>query len=158
MKPAIKKAPSGKTMRVATLFTGTAACAFAFAPAAVAASTGQHAVARPDSGTTGNIKIEDCTPSRAHWVHFTDRGGSICFGDRGTWSGNRRDAYVSANKICPGNNWGFYGGYSASDGGAWYTGEFAPNGGRWPHLPNPGFTRLTLMHISGFSGSNQCTI
>ena len=34
MKPEIKKAASGKTMRVATLFTGAAACAAAFAPAA----------------------------------------------------------------------------------------------------------------------------
>jgi hypothetical protein len=50
MKPSSKKAGSGKKIRLATSFTGAAACAFAFAPAAVA-GTAQPAVAGPGHQT-----------------------------------------------------------------------------------------------------------
>jgi hypothetical protein len=159
MKPAIKKALSGKTMRVATVFTGAAACAAAFTPAAAVAATAQPGhqlrldrttlAARPDK-TSGSIREATCSLGRHTWVHFQDVvGTSDCWGFRGTWSVSR-DEYFVADKMCGGNNVGSYGGYPAAGRQNFYTAEFGP-GSTYVSLPNALPTHVTFVRIFGWS-------
>jgi hypothetical protein len=90
MKSGIKKAASGKTMRVATLFTGAAACAAAFAPAAHAAT------AKPDT------EPASCATT-PRWVHVANSISEVCFGFKGT-SHFPGLVYITAE--CGGNNSG----------------------------------------------------
>jgi hypothetical protein len=158
MKPAIKKAVSGKTMRVATVFTGAVACAAAFTPAATAATAQPgHQLrlagakrAAPLGKTKGSIREATCSADRQTWVHFQNAvGTSDCWGFRGSWTGSRGDYFV-ADKMCGGNNFGSYGGYSIAGRGDYYTAEFEP-GNTYVDLPNGPPTYVTFVKIFGWS-------
>jgi hypothetical protein len=120
MKPEIKRVVAAKTMRVATTFTGAAACAFAFTPAALAgthldvAGAGQQAHdngVRPDAITTKN----HCPGGTSNWLHLAyTTGGDICYGGSGTLEFTNS---VKINSFCGGNNTGVIYGYS-KDGGS----------------------------------------
>jgi hypothetical protein len=180
MKPAIKKAASSKTMRVATVFTG-AACAAAIAPTAAAAGTGLHAVerpghqarlgtgrpgARPGGTTYGSItRITGLTCNDVpHWTHFFSghasepghSNGVNCFGYAGDWdatSGSSFDAWG----ICGGNNYGVYGAYSDNGAGQWFIAGFGP-GDTLAELPNitSKSDKVLYMAISKWKGNDAC--
>lgn len=130
MKSGINKVASGKTMRVATLFTGAAACAAAFAPAAVAGTGHPAAVGhqarldgkalalpwlhrapeglQPDTSPTNNCGT---TP---RWVHVAYSPHKVsCFGFDGALS---RHPAVHFSRECGGDNRGHIAGPSGSWG------------------------------------------
>jgi hypothetical protein len=164
MRPGINRTAVRKTMRVATVFTGAAACATAFvAPAA--AGTGQHAVARPGQQPRlnssrvrplTNIESRNCADVGPSWVHFGTAGaGSICWGYSGRWTGNKDFDYFTASRICGGNNSGSYGGYSDYGNGDYHTAGFG-HGTGWVHLPWPDSTVITMVYIKKYKGSDKC--
>jgi hypothetical protein len=81
MSTATRKATSRKAMRVATVFTGAAATAVAFAPAALAAPghvqaqghtalvNGKTRAVRPEN--SGSIRSKGCGTSDVHWLHIS---------------------------------------------------------------------------------------
>jgi hypothetical protein len=120
MKPGIKKVASGKTMRVATLFTGAAACAAAFAPGAAAgtvhpAGTAHHArldgktLALPWVHRTMEGLQPDTVPTSncgttPRWVHLAySRHKVSCFGFDGRL---RRISPAHFSRECGGDNSG----------------------------------------------------
>jgi hypothetical protein len=162
MKPGIKKIAPGKTKRVATVFTGAAACAAAFVPAAHAANGHQAGLdgkkltlaqhygtmhgARPDDyPASGSIEAGTCATT-PRWVHVVDGIHHSCFGFHGTWkfSISGSPAFVDVSQICGGTNHGWY----KSAGGR--TGYYGP-GKTYVHLP---VTTMKSIHISGWSKGN----
>jgi hypothetical protein len=115
MKPSSKKARSSKKVRVATTFTGAAACAFAFAPAAaagttqpVAAAPGHEAGARPDGLEYA------CPGGTEHWLHLARvQGGDMCVGDVGKYPVSFPQ---SISRFCGGNNSGQFSGHPVNGG------------------------------------------
>lgn len=139
MKPGIKKVASGKTMRVATVFTGAAACAAAFAPAAHAA-TGFTRTAIKETNSCGTVP---------RWVHLKNNilHVSQCYGFDGITSAGG----FAAASICGGNNSGwvvsFYGDAT----------HFKP-GNTFVHLPWPNNALLGSVEISNSqpAGHHAC--
>jgi hypothetical protein len=163
MKPSIKKAVSGKTMRVASTFTGAAACAVAFTPAAMA-GTGHpavhqpvlnravpHKVGRPD------ISLRGCTAGTSNWFHIAyNKQSDICFGFKGTFvfSPNARPAETS---FCGGNNKGWISGFNTKTGQFYFT-RFG-HGNFYAHIPNTTASHpylLSSVHISSWAGNSKC--
>lgn len=82
MGTATRRAASRKAMRVATVFTGAAATAVAFAPTALAApghapAQGHTAVVNgktramaPDVQHSGSIRSKGCNSTDVHWLHI----------------------------------------------------------------------------------------
>jgi hypothetical protein len=126
MKPSIKKVASGKTMRVATVFTGAAACAAAFAPAAHAV-TGHQAEAnaktladattvtvsrpgtmhrfQPDISAAPQTSEAGCSTT-PRYLHFRTSVGTVCFGHLGSFYFGPYPVIMTS--ICGGNNSGSY--------------------------------------------------
>jgi hypothetical protein len=163
MKPTVKKAASGRTMRVATVFTGAAACAAAFTPATAAAGIGHHAVARPghqlrlDVAVAAADRIRSGPCSRlgsSADLRFKAFLGRICFGYAGIWTRHPGSGY-SVSQICGGNNFGSYGGYSKQGLGSFHSAEFR-QGSTYVFLPWAGTTDLTYVNIQGWHGSKEC--
>lgn len=166
MKPGIKKVASGKTKRVATVFTGAAACAAAFAPAAHAANGHQAGLdgkkltlaqhygtlhgARPDNHHTSSITEGSCATT-PRWVHFAVTANSgiyeLCFGFRGTWVFSSRgvDLAVAESQICGGTNHGWYESWNGRRG------YYGP-GKTWVYLP---VSNIKSVHISGWNKNNS---
>jgi hypothetical protein len=165
MKPDYKKVASRKAMRVATVFTGAAACVTAFAPGA-AAYAGHYAAigqpghlarldskgleAQPDTRVSGNIQSGACG-GRPNWVHFEIGAATICFGSKGQWEDY--DPGYRESKICGGNNFGWYSG--KSENSRYNTAGFHP-GTNFVHLPWPGSTYITYVVISSWAGTQRC--
>jgi hypothetical protein len=91
-----------KSFRVATVFTGAAACAAAFAPAAGAAPVAAGIIPKP-------ITANDCTAGELDWAHMYYTAAEnhtipACFAGIGTYwiAGSKRFTY-----FCPGNNSGY---------------------------------------------------
>jgi hypothetical protein len=92
MEPSIKKAGSGKTVRVATTFTGAAACAFAFAPTALEGTPQQAAQpghqgrqVRVNTHAIPYIETGNCRGAgQSHWFHMGSESNVTCFGFPGT--------------------------------------------------------------------------
>jgi len=134
MKPSTRRA-----MRVATVFTGAAAAATGFGPAAMAAPVHQ---AQPANGRiSGSIRSASCT-HEPHWLQFESRY-DVCFafGFRGEWSYNGN--YVSSQ--CGGTNYGFL--------------KFT-SGKTISYGPGTYFRRigkdLRVLTIDGWTGSDEC--
>jgi len=94
-----------KSFRVATVFTGAAACAAAFAPAAGAATPAPGTTTRI---TPTGITPNDCTPGEWNWLHMyyttaEKHPTPACYGGTGVYPipGNKR-----FTKFCPGDNSG----------------------------------------------------
>ena len=149
MKAAIKKAASRKTMRVATVFTGAAACTAALAPAAMA---GTHTVTQPlhkdraltrlEPGATAvkpNISGHACNfRGDSTWLHIAYEGGaSVCIG----YLGIAQADIPHFSGYCGGNNFG------ALDGLDGFSTKFGPGDYYKPVRP---ITTLTHVSISAF--------
>jgi hypothetical protein len=138
-------------MRVATVFTGVAACTATFMPAAGAA-TGQHMEpVRPD--------IQEATSCKSvpHWVHFVSSEGAwICYG----YAGKSPTNGFLAETMCGGNNYGRYKGWYSSVGSTGlighdiYSARYGP-GTTYVWLPHT-VTHLSWVSISRWKGSDAC--
>src|ERR1700689_3688736 len=109
MKPGIKKA-----MRVATTFTGAAACVVGFNDPAAMAGTGQpaqpghqnHLLAiAGNRRLSGSIKSGCGYANTSHWLHIGEPpgGGVICIGDRGLLD---MSPWPNMHSFCGGTNYG----------------------------------------------------
>jgi len=122
MSTATRRATSRKAMRVATVFTGAAATAVAFAPTALAAPghaqaqghtalvNGKTRAVSPEN--TGSIRSKGCGASDVHWLHIEYGSlfrSKLCkaFGFKGVFNDSQ-----SMFAQCGGNNFGniFYSG------------------------------------------------
>jgi hypothetical protein len=176
MNPSVKKAVSGRAMRVATTFTGAAACAFAFAPTALA---GTHQPAaqpghqprqvRVDNrmmpmitslsfslsggvylSSAASIKNANCRgTNQSHWLHLGSVSGTT---KRVTCFGFKGTVtYLNPFKIsqeCGGNNKGWI----KSNGGDKIT------YGTGTTYRKIGTTFIKSVHISKWTGSDKCPL
>ena len=158
MRTGFKKSLTSKPMRVATAFTGVAACAAAFAPTAMAA-TGQTGATHGGEATNGAATTieqkEGCSPGTSTWFHVGDGAGrtDICYGYTGTYN-NPDWAFTS---YCGGNNYGWIE-YQYPDSSGTTKVAFH-QGTTYAQIPgtnifDPAF--ITAVHISGWSGSDTC--
>jgi hypothetical protein len=152
MKPHTRKAGSGKRVRIATTFTGAAACAFAFAPAATA-GTGQPATVGP--GHQAGIRPDGvdmgCPPGTGHWLHIAEStpDGGYCVGDRGAYA---LPSKIWVNEFCGGNNKGRFAGLNGN--GSWVTVKFSP--GNYYAWIKSGPIRAFSAYISSWHGTDAC--
>jgi hypothetical protein len=156
MKSSIKKAVSGKTMRVATTFTGAAACAAAFAAPAAA---GTAHVAQPmlkgvQQGVRPDITGGNC-PGHSTYLHlgYAYQRGSYCFGGKGKLHDS-----VLATSFCGGNNIGWIKGYYYDDNTKSYFTYFH-QGNYYAHIPGTSnYDPLIVVseYISKWSGHSGC--
>jgi hypothetical protein len=155
------KSRINKTMRVATTFTGAAACAVGFGPAATAATHvpqqtrewhGQHL----PRGMTPQIKPDfeggSCKGGTSNWVHLAwgyPNTLDWCFGFRGS-------AVIdgSFSMICGGNNIGWYSGISP--GGSPVTHATFHQGTTYARLPGAPLY-ISRMGITSFKGTDKCS-
>jgi DNA-binding SARP family transcriptional activator len=178
MRTGVRKALTGKTMRVATTFTGVAACAAAFAPAATAA-TGQPALthdqegqnpaairAQNAAGVRGDTALRagavkpaiseryGCPGGTSNWFHLAyDKVSDTCFGFTGT-----EDPGYYATSFCGGNNTGWISGYYDGIASLYYYTPFG-HGTTYAHITGTSADfplYVTGVHISGWSGNDGC--
>lgn len=172
MEPATRKASARKAMRVATVFTGAAAAAFA-APAAMAgtghaAGAGNKTVThRPmdhiaatrvlnNSGRqSGSIQRRpgfSACEGTPHWVHLIGSGVSgsaeACFGFKGLYdvSGGFRNPW-GLNYECGANNHGFLNPKTSAQSfnvGTTYRKEFN--------------LHMNSIRINGWNGNDTCPV
>jgi len=130
-----------RAFKVATVFTGAAACAAAFTPATMAgaATTGQM---KPDTSVRECYKSP--TTSAALWYRASAHHGPICFGGA-NHAGPVYLSYAYFTRFCAGNNSGSY----YRDG----TGPVSFSRGNMKTV-NAGVGSLT---ISKWYGSDHCT-
>jgi hypothetical protein len=158
MNAAIKKAASGKTMRVAAVFTGASACVAAFTPGAMAAT---YAAANPlhQGGAVGKIQPDIPATVRkscnfvgdSTWLHIAfNIGHSTCFGHTGSIYLSR-SAITHASGFCGGNNSGRLE-YIAPDGGH-FRGFFP--GTYYAHLPTS-HPAVVYVSISNYHDNDMC--
>ena len=155
-----KKSAIGKTMRVATTFTGAAACAAAFAPAATAAThtaaeypyhkfpTNETLALRGEvtPATTGSIRSASCT-GRSEWLHVywysTEGAGPFltCVGYKGKLTGLTMDMVAQ----CGGTNHGkFFPGSLTYVAGTTYR-----------YFTSP-LRSVSAISIAGWTGTDKC--
>jgi hypothetical protein len=156
MSTATRRVASRKAMRVATVFTGAAATAVAFAPTALAAPghaptrghtalvNGKTRAVRPDVDS-GSIKSKGCGSSDVHWLHIQYESlfqRKLCkaFGFRGV-----KLVSQDFSAECGGNNHGTI---------FWNTGSL-------PFGPGNTYRSVTRRNISAvsilfWSGTDQC--
>jgi hypothetical protein len=154
MKSGIKK-----TMRVATTFTGAAACAVAFNPAAMAA-TG-HPGARPgdqllrvangNRRLSGSIRQGACTDS--NWLHIRQPDNSgTCFGFKGLLL---LSPWPNMRAFCGGNNSGYIWGYDNLHSYEVYY-HFG-HGTYYYNLPkSEKYFYVSEVGIAGWAGGDKC--
>lgn len=155
MMPGIKR-----TMRVATTFTGAAACAVAFNPAAMAATgrpaahTGHQQLRRiaiaGNKRLSGSIHEGSCAPE---WLHIgLGAYGANCFGYRGIMD---LSPYLIMHSYCGGTNSGYIWG---SDNLHDYTvyQNFHP-GNYFYHLPKSVlWFVVSEIEIRSWRGTDRC--
>jgi hypothetical protein len=156
MNTATRRATSRKAMRVATVFTGAAATAVAFAPAALAApghAPAQGHTAQVNSKTramtpdvhSGSIRSKGCGTSDVHWLHIEY---SSMFGDQRCKAFGFRGFKADSQ------------GYHAECGGNNY-GTIFWNGGNLGFGPGNTYRSVKYHIISGvsiysFKGTDKC--
>lgn len=157
MKPSSRRTASGKTLRVATTFTGAAACAVAFAPAATAgthprtAQTGHRVLMMgPDTVVVKN----HCPAGTSDWLHLAYIGvgtGDICFGYSGShYFGS--DPF-SIRSFCGGNNTGKIWGYNSQ--GREQSIPFG-HGDTYAKVPGGNNFLVTRVSLFGWGGTDHC--
>ncbi len=133
-----------KTFRVATAFTGAAACTAAFVPPAAATPGATAQEAQP------NIVVKHCDSTTKQWVHLyytpAEKHGPACFGFTGLHFIGRNTAF---SKICTGNNHGYIR-YAFSAAGPSTSTDFSPRE-TLTFLPNPLY--IYSVGISGWDNS-----
>jgi hypothetical protein len=160
MKPSIKKAVSGRTMRVATTFTGAAACvALTGGPAmadtvhpAPAQPGHQPRQARVNPNAIANVQRGNCLETnQSHWFHMGWSTSTLsevtCFGFTGTYTLNP-DFFISQE--CGGNNKGYVSGTGVNGHRKVTWGH----GTTWRKI---GELSVSKVHMSGWSGNDKCT-
>lgn len=139
-----------RSFRVATVFTGVAAVAGGFGPAALAATAQTTAI---------DIANQECganTGGVSNWVHLyypNNDHPAECFHDKGNVA-----AKATIASFCPGNNSGSLRGTSAS--GAKSSFSFAAGEGRHPissFEQYGGYFHVTGIAITGWTGDAKCT-
>jgi hypothetical protein len=147
-----------KPFRVATVFTGAAACAAAFAPAAaampVAAGAATHDLA-PGITATGNITAtDDCGSRTVGWLYLyytaSEHHGPICLGGTGRAV---LDPGTRIAGICVGNTRGSFNGYYLSQHGS----PISLNQSIFPYTSPYSFsfpTYITSVILTGYSFGN----
>jgi hypothetical protein len=159
---ASSKSKTRKSMRVATVFTGVAACAVGAAPLANAQETHPATnlgALRPAGPLANSIrKVSDCARNGVDktWLHvsttqYIDGSHfyfSMCFGFKGAY---HSPPGTGVRAECGGNNFGFLLG---SNNGVSTGFDFGPgttyHGLNWSHLYTVG--------ISSWSGTKQCPL
>jgi hypothetical protein len=157
-KPRTRRARTRRAMRVATIFTGVAACTGGVAQAAHAQGI-RPETARPAASHTGSIRIANLCGyygTDKNWEHvsttsYNDEGYqylSMCFGYRGAYES---PPYTGVRAECGGNNHGYLvglnGGYARS---FWFGPGTTYYGLYWSHL--------YTVAISGWAGADACPI
>jgi hypothetical protein len=146
-------------MRVATTFTGAAACALGFAPAANAvtatqavAGHGQYLNAIHPYATH---RSPDCGTATVHWLHVGNgTGGDVCFGDKGgtgVLPASERSLIFS---FCGGNNTCYMFGYTEPNGGGRHVSQYFGHGNYYAYLKTPFY--LWSVAILNYSGTDGC--
>jgi hypothetical protein len=137
-----------KTLRMATVFTGAAACAAAFGPTAGAATT----AATAGKPLPGNITEQDCTAADAHWFHLYWPGyadhGPTCLASKGT-----KEVDHSFVGWCPGETYGWL--RYLSINGSLYSVGFDAFGTEITQPKGSTFYVISV-HVSGHSGNYTC--
>jgi hypothetical protein len=133
-----------RAFKLATVFTGAAAIAGGYGPAALAATTQAATIPHQECGANnGGI---------SNWVHLyypNDDHPAECF--HGTGGSSTRTTIAS---FCPGNNFGYF------DGIGTPVRAFFGGQGRHPvsyWFSRPGDLRSTDMTMSFWSGHSKCT-
>jgi hypothetical protein len=140
-----------RSFRVATAFTGAAALAGGYGPAALAATTQATAV-RPDIGPARVCGANNGGVS--NWVHFfypNDDHPAVCIGGGGATS-------VAANigSFCPGNNSGWVRGIHSNDSPLtffFHAGQGRHSMAYWIARAN---FYVSAMSISHWKGNDPC--
>jgi hypothetical protein len=162
MKPGIKR-----TMRVATTFTGAAACAVAFNPAAMAATGPPAAQADHQQqlrrfAIAGNTRLSGSIRESAgcdganvsHWLHVSEGPGfgAVCFGYRGLLL---TSPYPDMKAFCGGNNSGYIWG---TDNVHSYTVYYHFGHGTYYYKPpkSEKYFYVSEIGIAGWKGSDKC--
>jgi hypothetical protein len=152
MKPGIKK-----TMRVATTFTGAAACAVAFNPAAMAGTAGPAAAAQPGIAAnhriSGSIREAQCGAGTSQWMEIKGPYNSVtCFGHRGILS---LSPWPNMRAFCGGNNSGYIYGHDNLHSYTVY--DHYGHGTYFWHLPsNVKWFYVSEVINIGWSGPDKC--
>jgi hypothetical protein len=130
MGSASSKSRPRRSMRVATVFTGIAACTAGMTQVAEARDAAHRAAIRPAASTYGSIKDSiACGDKGTHpsWLHVSTTAAStsdgldhniitsVCFGDYGTYES---PPYYGMRAECGGTNHGFLVGSVVSNEGA----------------------------------------
>jgi hypothetical protein len=163
MRVVSSKSRPSRAMRVATVFTGVAACTVGVTQAAQADGIRPQAGARAETGvrpagnTYGSIRDSlDCGAQGKdkNWLHVSATAyysfgyiyNSVCFGYRGAYSS---PPYTGARAECGGNNHGYL--YGTNDG-QYVSFRFGAGTGYhgldWSHLYQ--------VWISGWAGADAC--
>jgi hypothetical protein len=161
MKSRTKKGVARRTMRVATAFTGAAAGAAAFMPAAMAGTAHQAGVMTfklRDGGTLyakrlanspNSIQMTQDCAAVPRWVHVEISHSMYCFGYHGTmivW-GELGHLSNHPSKECGGTNNGYLSGISGAYWG------FGPG----HTYTDPKIGQTVAVHISSWPGPNTDT-
>jgi hypothetical protein len=153
MNSQTRRVKSGKMVRVGTAFTGFAACAAGFAPAAMATTTALpvHQPLQADHlPKAAKIHESSCVDGTANWVHIGLVGGSdTCFGGKGT---STVQLAQSVNKYCGGNNKGWI---RVLNGALDAKTVHFGHGTTYANFPK-GYGSLSAVHISSWSGNDKC--
>ena|ERR1039457_2812334 len=151
-----------KSMRVATIFTGVAACTAGVTQVANAQDAAKHTskhigrAIRPAGRVSGSIRyVDECIQQGidSTWLHLkmfnpgTQRWSSICFGYRGYYGS---PPGIGVFSECGGNNHGWLSGYY-SNGGYWDS-KFGP-GHAYRYL---GKSELQGVTITSWTGHDSC--
>jgi hypothetical protein len=153
MKPSIRKAVTGKSVRLTTTFTGAAACAGAFMPIAMN-GTGQPAAPQPGHHCRINtIKEGGCDlTNRSHWMHMGTVALTQCWGGKGAAHTNPNPFVMIS--FCGGNNSGFI--YGTNTRGK-ASSIFFGHGTHYVHPKSYPFD-ASFVSIIGFGGTDKCPL
>jgi hypothetical protein len=153
MAPDISSVTVKKAMRVATVFTGAAACAAFFAPAANAQTA---AALAPRATTVPDFSRPAC--SNSHLFHLVTQTSQRCYGGQG-WEYPDTSMAV---EYCGGNNYGVFSGYSDSGYGAYYGDQgFEPGSTYYNFTTAPKYDKhgtgwdfeMSAVYLSGWYGT-----
>jgi hypothetical protein len=158
MDAASSKSRTRKSMRVATIFTGVAACTGGMTQAAHAQAIRPETTARPATAVYGSIRwVLNCAQDNkdSHFMHYStvisspyQFRGSICFGFKGS---DYSPPGIGVRYECGGNNHGFVEG---TNGGRFESYNFGPGNGYhalfWSHLDG--------VDINSWTGADKCGV
>jgi hypothetical protein len=132
-----------RAFKVATAFTGTAACAAAFAPGAGAATTARAQQMEPATSHRNCIIGRYTTSAVFYWPTSARHGPTCVGGANGITPTPLGNTFFS--QFCAGNNSGIIFGTNPNDYAKFHRGDRFPIG--W---------KVASVAISHFGGSSEC--